>query len=134
MNAANTVTFGANSSVTVNAPGIAFSDVIIEKGTRSVTIPSSLNVGGQLVLRSVGSLNTGTIAVTGDVFTEDTAIGGSATVSFTGPSNQLFRSTASSGIGVLPSVRIEKTGGTLSIPDTVGVYLHWTYVSGNLDL
>jgi hypothetical protein len=99
----------------------------------TITINSEIYCEGDLTIQGSGSskVNGGTVAVEGDVTTTNTGFSGSGTVKFVGSGDQTLG--ASSGTGQLPHVEIAKSGGTLTMQDTIEVVGDWTYTSGTVD-
>lgn len=82
------------------------------------------------------NINTGTIAVQGDIINNNTNTsgGGSGTILINGSGTQTISSTGIIDQGRFPAVTISKTGGTLVFPSLITVRGSWTYTSGTLDV
>jgi len=93
---------------------------------------NSLSITGALSCK----LNTGTLAVSGNIVLTNTSLGdgGTATIDITGASNQSITSALPVNESTLPSVTINKTGGTLTFPSLITVMGNWTYTAGTLDV
>ncbi|EMI46059.1 LamG-like jellyroll fold domain-containing protein [Rhodopirellula sp. SWK7] len=110
---AHTITFGNNSG-TINASGINFDDVIIDSSLNK-NISGVLNVGGDLTIQSVGNLNVGDIRVSGNVTSNDTAVGGDATLTLVGTGDQ----TISGDDLANGDITINKASGTVYLGDAL---------------
>ena len=123
---------GLNFTVT---PGnLVFNNVTFQGGiTCGIDVAGTLIVGGNLVINnnSTASLDSGTIAVSGNV-TANTGGLGDATISLVGSGNQTVTSVA--GGGLPASMNIASTGGTVSFLGTFDFFYNWTYTSGNVNL
>ncbi|MBZ0167426.1 MAG: hypothetical protein K8I00_11525, partial [Candidatus Omnitrophica bacterium] len=135
-------TFTANTSTvildatagtqTVTSGTISFNDVTISQTDDTLVINGTMDINGDLSITSVAIMNTGTLAVAGDVTTTDALISGTAIVHFDGATDQTL--SASGGTGELTGVSINKTGGTLTIQDTINIDdTGWTYTAGTVD-
>jgi uncharacterized delta-60 repeat protein len=127
------ITFDGNTVAVINSGTMTFGDVLIDKGSWNMDITNTMDVDGTLTIQSVGSINNGTIAVAGDVYTADTSLSGTTTILFDGNADQIMDSTAASGTGQLTSVSINKLSGTLTIQDDIAVTGNWTYTAGIVD-
>ena len=81
------------------------------------------------------TINTGTIAVQGDIIDNNSSIigGGTGTILINGTGAQNLISTGVIDQGRLPGVTINKPSGTLVLPSLITVKGNWTYLSGTLD-
>jgi len=121
-------------SKTVDASGMTFNDVILDLSSwAGLTASSQMDISSDLTIQGSTSsqLTSGTIAVEGDVTTTNNGFSGSGTIKFVGSGTQTLG--ASSGTGQLPYVDIAKTGGSLSIEDTIEVVGDWDYTSGTVN-
>jgi hypothetical protein len=82
------------------------------------------------------TINTGTLAVGGNIIDNNTGIagGGSATILINGTGNQNISSSGVIYQGSFPGVNISKGSGTLTFPSLITVRGNWTYTSGTLDV
>ncbi|MDP4254181.1 MAG: T9SS type A sorting domain-containing protein [Bacteroidota bacterium] len=110
-------------------------------GTISLTVTtgSTLTVTGTLDLENAANrinINTGTVAVLGDIIDNNTNTGGggTGTVLINGTGAQHITSTGVADQGSFPAVTINKTGGTLTLPALITVTGNWTYVAGTIDV
>ena len=127
------VTFDSGTHRTVDIGTAILNDVTLAKSTFDVTVTGTMDVNGTLRITTVGSINTGTIAVAGNVITTDTLVNGSGTILFDGTGAQTLQVDGAGGSGGVPSVRINRTAGTLTIQDTINVSRDWTYMAGTVD-
>src|SRR6202035_3153800 len=81
-------------------------------------------------------LNTGTIAVQGNIIDNNTGLagGGSAIILVNGTGAQNVTSTGVIDQGRFPGVTINKASGTLTFPSLITVRGNWTYAAGTLDV
>lgn len=118
---------------TITAGTMTYGNVLFNTGGNSITISGTMDVEGSFTLQNVNYLNGGTIAVSGDVLTLDASLNGwpAATVLFDGSGDQKL--WADGGYAMVPSVKVDKPGGTLTILDQIGVHKDWTHVAGDVD-
>ncbi len=126
----STVQF-ATSAQTVNSGAMSFKNVEIATGTNNLTVTGTMDVNGNLTITSVGSINTGTITIAGNLTTTDTAVAGTAGITLDGTGSQTLG--ADGGTGQLPRLTINKSGGTLTIQDTIESVGNWTYTAGTVN-
>jgi hypothetical protein len=110
-------------------------------GNTTVTIASgtTISVGNTLDLENGVNyvvVNTGTIAVLGNIIDNNSSIigGGTGTILINGTGAQAITSTGIADQGKFPSITINKTSGTLTFPSLITVVGNWTYSSGTLDV
>ena len=116
-----TVTF-VDLNKTVNIGAEVLNNVHINMpSSRNLTITGTLTAVGNLTITEHGLIQTGTLAVAGNVSTTDTTTGSvpSGTLLLNGGGAQLL--SASGGSGQIPSLIINKPAGTLTIQDTIMV-------------
>ena len=96
----------------------------------SIAVVNSLNLTGSLFY----TLLTGSISVTGDINSSNTATGcgGDATVSIVGTGTENFSGSSVAGGGDLPQLVINKPGGTLNLTNYPGVSNNFTYTAGSI--
>ena len=82
------------------------------------------------------TINTGSIAVQGNIIDNNTGLsgGGTATILINGSSSQNITSTGVLDQGKFPAVTINSTGGTVTFPSLITVTGNWTYTSGTMDV
>ena len=107
--------------------------------TLTITAGSTVTANNTLSLLSGGlniTINTGTLAVKGDIIDSNagTGGGGTATLLINGTANQTITSAGVIDQGRLPAVTINKSSGTLIFPSLITVRGNWTYTTGALDL
>jgi hypothetical protein len=110
-------------------------------GNTTVTIASgtTVNVSNNLDLENGANyiqLNTGTIAVQGNIIDNNTGTsgGGNATILINGTGAQSISSTGIIDQGRLPGITISKLSGTLTLPSLITVTGNWTYALGAMDV
>jgi hypothetical protein len=110
-------------------------------GNTTVTVASgsTITAANTLDLENGANLiniNTGTIAVQGNLVDNNTSLigGGNGTILIDGSGAQSITSSGIINQGRLPAVTISKSGGTLIFPSLITVVGNWTYVSGTLDV
>jgi hypothetical protein len=115
-----TVSAGGGTNVTIAAGSIV---------TASNTL--DLENGANLI-----NINTGTIAVQGNLVDNNTNLGGggTGTILIDGAGAQNITSTGVLDQGRLPAVTINNTGGTVTFPSLITVVGNWTYTAGTLDV
>lgn len=117
-------------TTTVYAGSMSFNDVIVNKS-------GTLNVSGDmrvadLSIVNVNTLNGDVIHVTGDLTTTDSTLAGaSATILLDGASDQTI--SASGGVGSLPSMEFNKSGGTVILADVLQVNGGWNQVAATVN-
>lgn len=81
------------------------------------------------------TINTGTIAVQGDIIDNNSSTigGGTGTLLINGTGTQNLTSTGVIDQGRLPAVTINKLLGTLVLPSLITVKGDWNYLSGTVD-
>ncbi len=87
---------------------------------------------GALTLTN-GFINTGTLAVQGDISQAATFDGGTGILLIDGAADQTFTGAATTTTGALPAVVIDKPSGTLTLAGTLRTARDWTYTAGTLD-
>ncbi|HEY4289806.1 MAG TPA: T9SS type A sorting domain-containing protein [Puia sp.] len=106
--------------------------------TATVAAGTTLTATGDLTLAGIGNLllNTGTIAVQGNIIDNNTNTmgGGNGTILINGTGTQNLTSTGVIEQGRLPSVTISKSSGTLVLPSLITVKGNWTYTAGTVDV
>jgi hypothetical protein len=115
-----TVSAAGNTTVTVAAGN-----------TVTATGTLDLENGANLI-----NINTGTIAVQGNLIDNNTSVtgGGTGTILIDGTGAQNITSTGVIDQGRLPAVTINSTGGTVTLPSLITVTGNWTYTGGTLDV
>ncbi len=112
-------------------------------GTTAITLKvasgSTVTVANILDLENAANniiINTGTLAVQGNLTNNNTAVGGggTGTILIDGAASQNITSTGVIDQGKLPAVTISNTGGTVTFPSLITVTGNWTYTSGTLDV
>src|SRR5450432_1326759 len=114
-----TISAAVNTTLTVAA------------GTIITTTTLDLENGANYVV-----INTGTIAVMGNVINNNSSTigGGTGTILINGTGAQSITSTGIVDQGKFPSVTINKTSGTLLFPSLITVVGNWTYTAGTIDV
>ena len=118
---------------TVNVGNAVFYDLTYATGGNSVTVTGTINVAHDFKINSVNYMNSGTLAVAGNVISNDTALIGypGTIILFNGTGNQSL--TAGVTGALVPTVTINKSSGTLTLVGSVGVFNHWTHTAGTVD-
>lgn len=105
--------------------------------TFTITSSTTLTITNTLTLSGSNgiTLKNGDIRAEGDVVLSNTGTGGGgdATVTFAGNSNQTLDGSSAGNVGRLPSVVINKSGGTLYMQDIVPVFGDYTRTAGDTD-
>jgi len=128
------------NNLTVTGTFSVYNLTIQAAGNTTVTIAagSTITATNTLDLENGAfyiTINTGTIAVQGDIIDNNTNTigGGTATILINGTGTQNITSTGIIDQGRFPSVTINKPTGTVIFPSLVTVKGNWTYISGTLD-
>jgi Secretion system C-terminal sorting domain len=82
------------------------------------------------------NINTGTIAVQGNIIDNNTSVGGGGNgiILINGTANQTITTTGVTDEGRFPGVTINKPSGTLTFPSLITVVGNWTYSTGTLNV
>ena len=105
--------------------------------TFATAVGTTLTVSGTINMIGTGNitLNTGNINLNGNLVLANTGAGGGTTViTFVSAVNQSITSSLLINQNCLPSVTINKPGGTLLFPSLLTVKGNWTYTAGTLDV
>jgi hypothetical protein len=126
---------------TLNITGSHTLNNVIFDGSNNYTFTTAagttLTVSGTMSMIGTGNitLNTGTINLSGNlVLTNTGGGGGTSVIAFVSGANQAIISSLSINQNCLPSITINKPGGTLSFPSLITVKGSWTYTAGTLDV
>ena len=101
-------------------------------------VAKTLAAGDQLVVDGLLTLTNGTweggeLHARGDIAATSGFDGGTATLRINGAANQLLTGSATTTVGALPNLVIDKTGGTLTLAGTIRTLRDWTYLGGLLN-
>jgi hypothetical protein len=127
------ITFDNVGTKTVDIGATNLNNVTLNMTTGTdLAVTGTMNVNGNLTLTTLQAINTGTIAVSGNVVTTDTSVSGAGVILFTGSGAQTL--SAGGASGALPGVSINKSGGSLTIQDTIEIdgSSGWTYTAGTV--
>lgn len=129
---AGTVTLDSYDK-SVNVGSAVLNNLTIATGGNSVTTTGTITLAGNLVISSVNYMNGGTIDVAGNVTSNDTALIGypGTVILFSGTGNQSLIAGVPNAL--VPTVNINKPGGTLTIAGPIGVFNSWTHTTGLVD-
>jgi hypothetical protein len=113
-----------NNTFTVNT-----GTVLTVTGTLA-TIGSS-----NVFLNTASAGGTTAIQANGDIMINNTSItgGGNAAILINGTGSQALTSTAASGQGKLPYIKIQKPSGTLTLSGIISESRDWVYTSGTVN-
>jgi hypothetical protein len=136
----STVAFGGNTTITGSHTlnNIQFNNATPWTVTYTIAAGTVLTASGNMTTSGASAItmNTGTIDLQGNLILTNTSTGdgGSATIAFTGTANQSITSSLPLNEGALPSVNINKTSGTLTLPSILTMAgSNWTYTTGAID-
>jgi hypothetical protein len=128
----NSLTFTGSFSV--------FNLTIISTGntTLTVAVGTVITTTNTLDLENAANfiiINSGTIAVQGNIIDNNTNVGGggNGVILINGTGNQSITTTGVIDQGRFPGVTINKTSGTLLLPTIMTVRFDWTYIAGTID-
>jgi Secretion system C-terminal sorting domain len=106
--------------------------------TYTINAGTTLTVNGNMAMSNSNNLtlNGGNINLNGDLNLTNTGLagGGTTVLSFTGPTNQAITGALVIDQSRLPSVTINKPGGTLTFNSLITVRGNWTYTAGTMDV
>ncbi|MBL8024923.1 MAG: hypothetical protein JNL74_00850, partial [Fibrobacteres bacterium] len=115
----------------LNARSANFYNLDLTMGLGTCVLTGANKVYGTLtVYDGVGGWSGDTISAYGNVISFERSLAG-PNVLFTGAQNQSF--TANGGLGFLGKVLINKSGGTLTLSDSLGVTDNFYYVAGTVN-
>ncbi|PCJ60544.1 MAG: hypothetical protein COA79_08200 [Planctomycetota bacterium] len=110
----------------------AFNAFIVDKGSSpTVTLISDLIVEGLFTIKGASALSGSTIFVRGNTDLQDTDLGGATGITFDGTGAQSITATVSDSM--MPSMKVNKAGGTLTFLSDVRVGFDFEYVTGTMD-
>jgi len=121
---------------TVDTGSAVLNDLRISMGNYSLTLGSDVEVSGNLTITAIGSMTgSGDIKVAGNVTTTDTQFTTStedrSCIVMDGDGFQIL--AAGGGTGMLCGLAINKSGGTLTILDTIKIQQGgWTWAAGTV--
>ena len=112
----------------------SLADVNFNGGNTTYTVAAgtTLIVTGALTLTD-GNINTGTVAAQGPISQGSLFDGNTGTLLINGAGAQTFTGAATTTVGSLPNVDINKPSGTLTLAGTIRTTHNWTYTAGTLD-
>src|SRR5690606_12471626 len=120
--------------VGINGPGdFSNGGLFINKGSYTVTASGMVTpLDSTLTIESLTNLN-GELLVGKDVITKDDSVGGRGFIVFSGTGNQKL--TAEEAGDLVPGVKINKTGGTLTLnaSNPISVRGDWLHILGNVN-
>ena len=139
VNAGTSVCYIVNN-LTMTGSFSLFNLTISAAGNTTLTIASGTTITtNTLDMENAGNyivVNTGTIAVLGNIINNNSSTigGGTGTILVNGTGAQAITSTGIADQGKFPSVTINKTTGTLTFPSLITVVGNWSYIAGTLDI
>lgn len=100
--------------------------------TDTVTVLNNIVFAGTNVL----NIYTGTIKAKGDIYLSNTSTGngGDGLIHICGEGIQTLIGNNTIGLGRLPNVKIDKTGGVLIVKNKPSISGNWTHLNGTLNL
>jgi hypothetical protein len=136
----STVAFGGNTTITGSHTlnNIQFNNATPWTVTYTLSAGTVLTASGNLTMSGASTitLSGGTIDLLGNLVLTNTSTGdgGTTVISFIGATNQAITSSLPAGESNLPSVNIDMTAGTLTLPSILSMAgSTWTYVAGTID-
>lgn len=133
----STVAF-LNGSRTISGKPSFYNVSFYGASSSTNTIVDTLTINGLMTTEGINavSLNTGVINVKGDITVNNTSTSistGSATIYVATNGSQTITGASSLAVGNFCNVKINKSGGTLTLKNFVNVAGNWTYVQGTID-
>jgi len=113
----------------INAAGVAFNNVTINYGSHHLNVGGGLNVNGNLTINGVQQL-TGVITAKGDITTTGAAMFSKSAADKIIIAGTGAKTLSAVGVGSLPNVEINRTGGALAISGNLNANGSWTHVKG----
>ncbi|HVU95374.1 MAG TPA: T9SS type A sorting domain-containing protein [Puia sp.] len=136
----STVAFTGNTTITGTHTlnNITFANTTPWPMTYTLSSGTTLTANGTVTMSGTAAqtYTGGTISLMGDLSLTNTATGsgGTTVLSFAGTGNQSILSSLPLGQGALPSVTINKSSGTLTLPALITMAgTKWTYSNGAID-
>ncbi|MFL5763625.1 MAG: gliding motility-associated C-terminal domain-containing protein [Bacteroidia bacterium] len=141
----STVVFASSSGRTISGKhtlyNVTFYGISGGGSTNTINATDTLTIAGTLKTEGTNlyEINTGVMKVTGNIeenstFNSSSVTGGTATVYITGGGYQTITGANASGKGRIPNIKINKSGGTLTLKNIVNAGGDWIYVQGNVDV
>jgi Secretion system C-terminal sorting domain len=138
--ASGTSTCYVVNSLTFTGSFSVFNLTILSTGNTTLTVAAGtvVTTTNTLDLENAANfiiINTGTIAVQGNIINNNTNVGGggNGVILINGTGNQSITTTGVIDQGRFPGVTINKTAGTLLLPTIMTVRFDWTYIAGTID-
>jgi hypothetical protein len=101
-----------------------------------ITLGSTLTVNGDLTFADALSMQitqAGTVDVKGDIYVNNDLLnGGAATIKLSGATDQTITSSASTGLGALPRLVIDKSAGNVLLVNPLYIASVLTFENGNI--
>ena len=136
----STVVFSSGMTITGSHTlnNVNFNNTTPWPATYTLAGGTNLTINGNMTMSGTAALNFsgGTINLLGNLSLTNTGTGagGSTVLTFAGTVNQAITSALSINQSALPSVNINKTSGTLTLPAMISMGGNsWTYTAGTLD-
>src|SRR4029079_7518471 len=108
-------------------------DVVLNNTTvHTIPLTDTLTVTGLLTLAD-GSIGTRTRPAQGAISEASAFDGGTGTLLINGAGAQTFTGAATTAVGLLSNVNINKRPGTLTLAGTIRTAANWTYTGGTVD-
>jgi hypothetical protein len=126
----STLVYAGNLTITGSH---TLNNVEFRSGTMVIAGGTVLTVAGTTSLVD-GDLNGGILEVHGDMSQAGTFDGETATIRIAGATDQVFTGTATSTLGDLPHLVIDKPAGTLHLVGTIRTNtVSWSWIQGTVD-
>lgn len=118
-------------TVTLASGSMQFNNVTLVTGAQNLTLSGTMDINGQLTITSMGAMNGGVLAVAGNVVNSDTAVTGTSVILLDGSGNQNLEAVTGATRD-FTSIRINKSGGTLTLLGAMNIDRDWDYIAGTV--
>jgi hypothetical protein len=140
LNAGSSTVYAA-TSLTITGTFSLYNLTLNRGANQTVTIAAGSTVTATNLLDMENgafnlTINTGTIAVQGNIVDNNTGLagGGTGTILIDGTGAQVISTLGVIDQGSFPAVTLNNTSGSIQLPSLMTVLGNWTYIAGTLDV